>query len=228
MSHNGDRHIFYYQDELHAAYHRDLLIKEFNMEKLYPLNNIQKPNNFVKKIKNIKVNSKKKLIDVKGIYSNPMTIDIYGKQKEIVGKTQVDGDIYEYIKLNKLPLNMSDGYVFITIDGQKYRLHRWVMKYDGELIVDHIDNDRCNNTRDNLRITDYDKNAQNKKAQKNASSKYVGVCHDKRNNTWKAAIQREHLGTFKTEELAVIARNKRATELNALGAFYKIEYYGMY
>ena len=102
------------------------------------------------------------------------------------------------------------------------------MKYDGELIVDHIDNNRCNNTKDNLRITNYDKNAQNKKAQKNSSSKYVGVCHDKRNNTWKAAIKREYLGTFKTEELAVIARNNRAKELIALGAFFKIEYYGMY
>jgi hypothetical protein len=231
LRYDGTRHIFYYKNELHAAYHRDLLIKEFNMEKLYPLNNISEPDNFVQKTKNKQLHQTKKQllnVDIKTNQNKIGRIIIYNRQKEIIGKALVDWDIYEYIKLNKLHLRISGGYILITINSKTYRLHRWIMKYDGKLIVDHIDNDRCNNTRNNLRITNYSKNAQNKKAHKNTSSKYVGISHDKRDNTWKASIQREYLGAFQNEKLAVIARNNRAEELNALGAFYKIEYYGMY
>src|SRR5438445_79202 len=46
------KHIcFYYTQELHAAYHYDLLVKEHKLEYCTPINNIPKPKDFVKKEK---------------------------------------------------------------------------------------------------------------------------------------------------------------------------------
>lgn len=53
-----------YENELHAAYHYDLLVKELKLEKFQKLNNIEKPEDFI-----LKVNFKKTTSLPKGIYA---------------------------------------------------------------------------------------------------------------------------------------------------------------
>lgn len=50
MKHDGAQYNFFYTDELHAAYHYDLLVKQFNLQEFKPLNGIEKPVDFVLKV----------------------------------------------------------------------------------------------------------------------------------------------------------------------------------
>lgn len=56
-----------------------------------------------------------------------------------------------------------DGYALAKIRGREVRMHRYIMDVrDPDMIVDHIDHDRLNNTRENLRIVTYLQNANNR------------------------------------------------------------------
>jgi uncharacterized C2H2 Zn-finger protein len=63
VKYNNHRYRYNYIDETHAAYHYDLMIKQFNLQKFNKFNNIEKPNNFV-----LKVHKDKKENLPKGIY----------------------------------------------------------------------------------------------------------------------------------------------------------------
>ncbi len=82
--------------------------------------------------------------------------------------------------------------------------------------VDHIDGDRCNNRRGNLRIVTKAQNAANS-ASRGGVSEYRGVS-PARNERWQAQISskgiRKHLGTFDTEEEAAAAYDAAARELH--------------
>jgi hypothetical protein len=282
LRYDGITHSFSYKDELHAAYHHDLLVKKFGLENHNPLNNIECPEDFVIREqtsvirknglpRNIypsgtkyscrfqgKLSDKSKsgfdTVEEAVLYrdfvlkaaeeekierlNNPYDgviernsdgiaiMNILNKQKDIVGVTLVDDDIYCYLMKHEKTLSLNkSGYSNIMFNGKKQPLHRWIMNYDGELKVDHIDNNKLNNQRCNLRLATPKQNSQNKGSAKNSSSKYVGISFSNRDKKWKAQIQKEYLGVFDTEEEAVIARNKRAQELNEQGAFYKIESY---
>ena len=50
LKHDGAQYNFLYTDELHAAYHYDLLVKQFNLQEFKPLNGIEKPDDFILKV----------------------------------------------------------------------------------------------------------------------------------------------------------------------------------
>lgn len=56
-----------------------------------------------------------------------------------------------------------EGYALTKIHGKEIRMHRFVMNVtDPNLIVDHKDRDRLNNTRENLRVVTLLQNANNR------------------------------------------------------------------
>jgi hypothetical protein len=80
-------------------------------------------------------------------------------------------------------------------------------------LVDHIDRNKLNCTRANLRIATKSQNAVNKtKDRRNATSKYKGV--SKARNKWKASItvngKTIYLGTLDSERAAAILYNEAA------------------
>jgi len=83
--------------------------------------------------------------------------------------------------------------------------------------IDHIDNDRLNNSINNLRFATYQENSMNSKISKNNSSGYKGVSYHKRNKKWRAQIiintNKVHIGYFVKIEEAKFARQQYATEL---------------
>ena len=75
--------------------------------------------------------------------------------------------------------------------------------------VDHIDGDRLNNRRNNLRLATHAQNMANRKLQKNNKSNFRGVSFHKGSQKWRAEIQKEgtktNLGYFNTPEEAYAA-----------------------
>jgi hypothetical protein len=97
------------------------------------------------------------------------------------------------------------------------RLHREIMglpREDDGRTVDHIDRDRLNNRKENLRIVTYAENGQNVTPSAGCSSVYRGVCWIKARRKWSAYVtvkgKRQHLGYFASEvdasEVAKAAR----------------------
>ncbi len=86
----------------------------------------------------------------------------------------------------------------------KIKLHREVLGLtDPKILCDHKDGNGLNCQRDNLRKATRAENARNRNANKNGTSKYIGVYLDKRSNKWIARINNNnnciHLGCFINE-----------------------------
>lgn len=125
-------------------------------------------------------------------------------------------------------------------DGERLYMvmHRVIMKAKKGQEVDHINGNRQDNRRANLRIATRKQNASNSKKRKDGlSSKYKGVTHINRSHTckdgtvsvydfWRAYIQKDNkyksIGFFKTEEEAARAYDDKATEL--FGEFARLNF----
>lgn len=131
------------------------------------------------------------------------------------GKTCLfDEDDYELVSQYHWHVD-GVGYARTNIwrDGRKYaapRMHRLVMGVtDTSVHVDHINGNKLDNRKSNLRLCDRRQNLQNRTKQANNQSGYKGVVYDKARCRWKAEIgyngKRKHLGRFDSAEEAYAA-----------------------
>ena len=141
-----------------------------------------------------------------------------------------DGHLYWRKKVNKRhgidspagTINAS-GYRVITINGKKIVAHRLIwLWHHGELplMIDHINRVTTDNRIENLRETDYVRNAYNSKLKADNKSGVKGVSWCNTYNKWVVqmyADKKKISGRFHTfEEAVAFAKQKRA-ELH--GAF---------
>lgn len=111
------------------------------------------------------------------------------------------------------------GYAKTIINSKKYYLHRMIMECstNDNIIVDHIDRDRTNNRKNNLRIVSASNNVINQTKRSDNKSGIIGVCWNKSREYWEAYIKygkkKTHLGAFKNIEDAIITRLKAEKEL---------------
>lgn len=104
-------------------------------------------------------------------------------------------------------------------------LHKFIMGKDG--IVDHINGNRLDCRRSNMRITDYRGNSFNRKMRSDNGSGFIGVKPSgRKKNPWRASIQvdgKEYsIGPFSTAEEAAIARDAAAIALH--GEFARLNF----
>lgn len=97
-------------------------------------------------------------------------------------------------------------------------MHRRIMGEPEELEVDHINSDRSDNRRCNLRLGTRSQNLQNASKQSQpTSSKYKGVSWSEAHGYWRSVIKingkSQYIGQFHTEIAAAKAYNKKAKEL---------------
>jgi len=119
----------------------------------------------------------------------------------------------------------AEGYLATRLPGGVVEaLHRVVMGCtpgDG-LVVDHVNGDRLDNRRENLRFVTTAQNAQNQ-GSRGGSSRYRGVTWDRARGRWLAQAcldgRVHHLGRFESEVAAASA----ATEFRAVHMPYSEE-----
>ena len=126
--------------------------------------------------------------------------------------THKDGKVYKHkSKILKLKTG-SHGYLAVNIFKDTKSKTRTIHQLVAEAflnhtpngyksVVDHIDNNPLNNELGNLQIISHRENIS--KDRKKGTSKYVGVCWNKRDKKWKSTIRingkKTHLGNFNDE-----------------------------
>lgn len=132
----------------------------------------------------------------------------------------IDEEDYELVSKYKWNYG-KNGYASTSVGGRKNKkmiyMHRLIMGVTvSKQTVDHIDGDKTNNTKKNLRICTHRENCSNssKPKTKKCTSKYKGVYWDKTRNRWTARIKVNYkgifLGRFVNETEAAIVYNKAA------------------
>jgi hypothetical protein len=132
-------------------------------------------------------------------------LKLYNRQCDHIATALFSPQDYDVISQYKWYLN-ADGYVVsgsVAESGSNIRLHRHLLDViDEKLVVDHINHDRLNNRRENIRTCTYQQNSQNS-IPKSSLSKYKGVNYNARDNKWYARIvvggKNIHLGVFDTD-----------------------------
>lgn len=114
----------------------------------------------------------------------------------------------------------STGYPAARINGRTMRLHA-VLLPTAHGFVDHIDGDKLNNTRGNLRVASLAESARNQTARSGSRSRFKGVDFVRGVGKWRARVRADgrvhHVGLFDTEEAAAKAYDESARGLH--GAF---------
>lgn len=97
-------------------------------------------------------------------------------------------------------------------------MHREICNSPRGFDVDHIDGQKLNNQKSNLRVATKQQNQFNRGANKGSASKHKGVSWYSKHKLWRASIRinkkTQHLGLFNTEEEAAAAYNAVATGLH--------------
>jgi hypothetical protein len=116
------------------------------------------------------------------------------------------------------------GYLKCGIDNKEYTLHRLAFLYMTDKFpkghVDHIDQDKTNNSWNNLREVTGSENLKNMSKSKANKSGFTGVFWDKSKNRWVAhiCVDRKHITKrFKNKEDAI----KQRQEWNVIYKFHK-------
>lgn len=144
---------------------------------------------------------------------------LYNKKNIEVARSIIDIDMIEKIIDYKWYLRPDNYVATNNYNGEYKYLHSLILPT--ELKVDHIDRNRLNNRRKNLREATNIENAQNSSIRSNNSSGFTGVEFIKSASKWKAVItvnkKRIQLGRFEKKEDAVLAR--RNAEKKYFGEF---------
>lgn len=84
---------------------------------------------------------------------------------------------------------LKSGYVHASVDGKTQYLHRLIMNAPAGMDVDHINGDRSDCRRSNLRVCTRTGNAQNSKKPITNTSGYKGVSWDKQMKKWRVQLK---------------------------------------
>lgn len=145
-------------------------------------------------------------------------------KKEIIGYALVDAEDYEM--LTAYCWSMAHGYVVTSKSRTPHRsMHRLLMNAPKGMVVDHINNNRLDNRRANLRLCTFHQNRMNTFGPRTRkTSRFLGVTP--RGEKWVAQTKHcgevIYIGLYDTEEGAARARDAVAFGLR--GEFAKLNF----
>lgn len=136
-------------------------------------------------------------------------VGIFDNGKELL----IDKEDLEIVSARQWFID-SGGYASTGFQSHRTRLHRLLLSGsipDG-MVVDHINRNKLDNRRSNLRICEQVVNTRNVGLKKNNTSGVPGVFYDKRAHKWRAQIsyqgRTKQIGIFDDYEDAVKARKE--------------------
>lgn len=139
----------------------------------------------------------------------------------------VDDEAYEWLSLFTWYFS-GTGYAVRDVKANKKRtsiyMHRLIADAEEGKEVDHINGNKLDNTKGNLRICERYENACNVKPRAGCASKYKGVYWDDHRKQWRVDVNSKpygkvHVGSFYSEDEAGLAYNLVAKTLQGDFAF---------
>ena len=128
-------------------------------------------------------------------------------------------DLEDYDKIKDYCWCIDNGYVVSTdrTTGKKVQLHRLIMHPEKDEDIDHINRNKLDNRKANLRVCTSSDNAKNRGTRKNSVSGVTGVTWNKQASKWEARInmsgKRIHLGLFTDINEAIRVRIRSELEM---------------
>lgn len=129
----------------------------------------------------------------------------------------VDDEDYNFVSQCKWYVTKNGNTFYAKNDsffGKKVYMHRAILNFPKDKVIDHINGNGLDNRKTNLRICTKQQNCFNSKKGIGYTSSYLGVSWDKNRNLWTAGItigeKRIALGRFEIEEEAAKAYNDAA------------------
>lgn len=147
---------------------------------------------------------------------------LYNKDNKEKARTKIDKEDIEKVKKYKWYYDKNGYVVSDSFDENKTKyLHRYLMKPSKEKIIDHINGNKLDNRKSNLRMVFHSENSINRKSASNFFNEDIGVAFDKRRSRWFAYIEkdckRHYLGSYSLKENAIKAR--REAEIKYFGEY---------
>lgn len=136
-------------------------------------------------------------------------------------KAIIDAEDYTRVSKTSWCYDKSNGYPVSRIKGKRVRLHRFILNNPEARYVDHVNRDKLDNRKINLRICDSSQNVRNRGLNKNNTSGFKGVT--KVRDKWRAQLSIGYkfydLGTFDSPKEAAKAYNEKVIEVHGQYAF---------
>lgn len=152
-------------------------------------------------------------------YEDYAEIILYDRYNNERARALIDLDDIDRCRDHRWSFKNDSGYV--TNVRQLGYLHRYIMNASNDVVVDHINGNKLDNRKSNLRVCTMAENRFNNKTYITNNSGYPGVSWHKKSNKWRARIQvhgrQIYLGVFESLDDAIHARRQA-----------EIEYFGEY
>lgn len=200
-----------FSSEIEAAEQRDCYIVQKLPGTYYNLNFPEKKEMYKNKILKLPIPRPQKISEAKiksyieDIIDKPNVVRLLipSKPDAIV---MINKDDYNKVKWHRWCITNGS-----VSNGHK-RLSRFLMdETNPKILIDHIDNNPLNNTRENLRRSDSQKNSQNRKKAIGKTSKYIGVCFFQTRQKWSSNVKHQGknygIGCYDNEEEAAKAHD---------------------
>jgi len=129
-------------------------------------------------------------------------------------------DIDDYEKISKVSWTVnSNGYLCGRYNGKNILIHRLIL--ENNQIIDHINHNKLDNRKENLRIVSKSQNAMNARLSKNNTSGHTGVSFIKSYNKWMSYImingELKNLGYFSDKNDAI--KERESAEKHYFGEY---------